>query len=237
MIREKLKVAGVHGDPAYIEAAKRLRDVKHYAQAVPGMTDAAVGDVELLLSLIGGRNAVERLCAAKLKQVWDDMHGTRPQAGADEAGLRRVEAHLRGTRPSAQQTPGWGQSTVANNGQILRSPGPAPRPGGVGQPRSDNQRIFAHPSGPKDAYIKAVRSQSKILANSLMQTLKVRDGRPIGNVPWRDLEKLRDANATEAAILDRIWRKGVPSDPDALVSDILREEDLQQIVAEVSDGA
>lgn len=227
LLRERLKGAGIYGDPAYVEAVKRLDGVSNWTVAVAPMVDAAMADPDLLLSLIGGRKEVERLAAMKLRQVWEDMNSIPREGVAGGVGHHIIGTHSRGAHPPADEMPGEARKWAKPINGVPRDPAPGRE--ASGQSSYVGRTMTVAPSSPRRSYIDAARSASKVLANSLLDSLRVRDGRAIGDVRWAELEGLAKANRFEATILERVRQRGLPTDPAMRVRDLLTEEDMLEI--------
>ncbi len=70
-----------------------------------------------------------------------------------------------------------------------------------------------------------------------MDSYKLRDGRPIGDVRWGELASLAARSLEEACVLEAIRTRGTPADPGVKVRDILKDADLAEIVARAKERA
>jgi hypothetical protein len=75
---------------------------------------------------------------------------------------------------------------------------------------------------------------------SIFDTIRVRDGRNIGDVTYAGLDRLIAQDSREVALLKMIREVGIPPDPNTRVRDYVSIEQLQRMLqkaAEVSDAA
>ena len=82
---------------------------------------------------------------------------------------------------------------------------------------------------------------SKVLAVTVLDTFKIRDGRPIGNVRIGEVERLRAANVMEASIFRQIQHHVAGyTDGTTKIRDLITDKDFQRIqqrAAEVVDAS
>lgn len=90
-----------------------------------------------------------------------------------------------------------------------------------------------------ERYRRAASSVAKVVALTVLDTYKIRDGRAIGDVRYGELESLRSSNVMEAAIIRQI-QKYAQAAHDAKVRDIITADDLnrfKQKAAEIADAS
>lgn len=91
-----------------------------------------------------------------------------------------------------------------------------------------------------EAYVQAAKHVQKMVAMTVLDSFKVRDGRAIGDITFGELEGLRSENAREASIIRQIQRHAANVTADAKVRDIIKASDLERMIqrgAEVADAA
>jgi len=77
------------------------------------------------------------------------------------------------------------------------------------------------------------------LALTILDTFRVRDGRPIGDVRYGELDRLRGLNAMEAAVIRQI-QDHAKAPHDARVRDVVKATDLNRMIqkaAEIADAS
>jgi hypothetical protein len=85
---------------------------------------------------------------------------------------------------------------------------------------------------------RAAAAVRNVVAITVLDTFKIRDGRAIGDVRMGEVERLRAANAIEAAIFRQIQKHAVTGS-DARIRDVIKPEEFQrmhQLAAEVADA-
>jgi len=90
------------------------------------------------------------------------------------------------------------------------------------------------------AYITAAKEGAKVLAITVLDSFKVRDGRPIGDVPWSSLDHLISAGGREVAVLKLVRNRGVPTDRNMPIRLLVGVQEMERIVqkaAEMVDAA
>lgn len=99
-------------------------------------------------------------------------------------------------------------------------------------------RLAPKPVSP--AFVAAAKSGAKAIALTVLDSFKVRDGRPIGDITFGELERLRGESAQEASLLRQIQRHTANASPDAKVREIIKAADLERMIqraAEVADAS
>lgn len=92
---------------------------------------------------------------------------------------------------------------------------------------------------PSAAQRRADLDMRKLVRLTILDTHRIRDGRPIGDVRYGEIETLRTANAMEASLFRQIQKKIGYADHDARLRDLVSAEELnamKQKAAEVSDA-
>jgi hypothetical protein len=107
----------------------------------------------------------------------------------------------------------------------------------VGQSRHVPQRAIANvASEPSLQQRKIAFENSRRLAVTILDTFRVRDGRPIGDVRFGEVERLRAANAIEASIFAQI--KEFANAPHAAkIRDIIKPSQFQRIHQRAAEAA
>lgn len=93
---------------------------------------------------------------------------------------------------------------------------------------------------PSSADRKAAAVVALSAARTVLDGFKIRDGRSIGDVTWKEVATLRATNAREASVLGQIQKRVAHADGDARVRDLIGADELARIVqkaAEVADAA
>lgn len=83
----------------------------------------------------------------------------------------------------------------------------------------------------------AVMRAATNIARSVLDSFKVRDGRPIGDLAFCELENMRFDNAREAAVIRQIQRHYANAPGNALVRDLIGEDDLNRFVQKAAEVA
>ena len=137
------------------------------------------------------------------------------------------------TSPTASSpNEGKGQSSNADKA-IGNLPAPSPR-GSEGQKMVADKASIGMPSASGRA---AVMRAATNIARSVLDSFKVRDGRPIGDLAFCELENMRFDNAREAAVIRQIQRHYANAPGNALVRDLIGEDDLNRFVQKAAEVA
>ncbi|MFP1634113.1 hypothetical protein ACLB6G_20480 [Zhengella sp. ZM62] len=83
----------------------------------------------------------------------------------------------------------------------------------------------------------AVMRAATNIARSVLDSFKLRDGRAIGSIAFCELEGLRFENAREAAVIRQIQRHYANAPGDALVRDLIKEDDLNRFIQKAAEVA
>jgi hypothetical protein len=180
-----------------------------------------------VLRAVGYERALAVLNRANAQELSRKGH----PKGAD--GLASV-AHPR--QPLEGET---GQSPDVSDGRCAIARSPSPDRGREGH----SGRAMAIASlppvrEPSAAQRKVGASVAKVLAVSVLDTFKVRDGRSIGDVRYGELDRLRSSNVHEAAVI-KLIQKHAQADSNMRVRDVVKPDDLQRMIqkaAEVADA-
>jgi hypothetical protein len=73
-------------------------------------------------------------------------------------------------------------------------------------------------------------------APTIFDTITLRDGTPIGDLRWSQLDRFIADNAHEAALLRLVKSHAVPSDPNAKVRDVVKLAALQRFVQQAKES-
>lgn len=139
---------------------------------------------------------------------------------------------------NARQPNGDGRDHRANENQ--EKVGASSSRGGVGLWKNEHPAERARPvREPSPADRAAANTVAKVVALTVLDTFRVRDGRSIGDVRYGELGRLMTTNAREAAVIKLILDHG-NAPHDARVRDIIKIKDFQVMIqraAEVVDAA
>jgi hypothetical protein len=119
--------------------------------------------------------------------------------------------------PSSSRSSDWKAGNSSSSSTISRSP-PVAAPSG--RPRSI-------------ADIRAIRT----VATTIFDTHKLRDGTPIGDLRWSQIDRFVAANTYEAALLRLVRDYGRPDDPNARIRDVVGLKDMQRIFQKAAEEA
>jgi hypothetical protein len=124
------------------------------------------------------------------------------------------------------------------------------RPGGraetnreSGGERSKSQaRAIAGPDSPpsrpgKPRSLADLTTLKEMSAPTIFDTITLRDGTPIGDLRWSQLDRFIADNAHEAALLRMVKSHAVPADPNAKVRDVVKIDVLQRFVRQAKESA
>ena len=147
-------------------------------------------------------------------------HTPAETSSALTASLNVPEAGQIESAVGAEPQPaGGGQPTIASMGPVFDAPG--------GRPQSEGARI---------AMFKA-RAERAV---TLFDTLKMHDGKAIGDVAWKDLPRYENAGFRQAWLCRSIYKHAVPANPLTPTRDLINLaglQRLQQRSAEMADAA
>jgi hypothetical protein len=73
-------------------------------------------------------------------------------------------------------------------------------------------------------------------APTIFDTITLRDGTPIGDLRWSQLDRFIADNAHEAALLRMVKSHAVPADPNAKVRDVVKIDVLQRFVRQAKES-
>lgn len=106
--------------------------------------------------------------------------------------------------------------------------------GSEGQDKpADKARNTLPPASGRAAVMRAATQQ----ARSFLDSFKLRDGRSIGSIAFCELESLRFENAREAAVIRQIQKHYANAPGDALVRDLIREDDMNRFIQKAAEVA
>lgn len=150
------------------------------------------------------------------------------------------KAHIEADHPKIADTPrqeATGRGLVADKARV-DVPAASSRRNGAGQPNVVKAKN-ALPRPVSSSYITAAKDGAKVIALTVLDSYKVRDGRSIGDVTFRELERLRMDNTREAAVIRLILRHAPTSGGDTKVRDAVNTEVMERIIqraAELADA-
>lgn len=114
------------------------------------------------------------------------------------------------------------------------------KPGGGGRVLCETQSAPVAPvREPSQQQRAASAAVARTISITVMESYRVRDGRPIGDVRYGELARLKAANACEAAVVDQIMQHGKCEDHSMRVRDFVKVADLQRFIqraAEMTDA-
>ena len=79
-----------------------------------------------------------------------------------------------------------------------------------------------------------------MVAKSVFDSFKIRDGRAIGDLTFGEIDRIRTTNVREAAVLRQVQKHCSYAESGAKVRDLVKREDMERFVqraAEVADAA
>lgn len=106
--------------------------------------------------------------------------------------------------------------------------------GSEGQTMTADKAKLGTPSASSRA---AVMRAATNIARSVLDSFKVRDGRAIGDLAFCELENMRFDNAREAAVIQQIQRHYANAPGNALVRELIGEDDLNRFVQKAAEVA
>ena len=129
------------------------------------------------------------------------------------------------------------------DGQRIRAERPQsnrqPLQGGPGQRLLADKatKVIPGPAAPNPAYVKALKRNAPAAARTVLDTFRVRGGKPVGDVTFGELESLRARSALEAGLLARIQKYAGPNvDTAARVRDIVPPDLVDKALKELKRG-
>ena len=161
------------------------------------------------------------------------VSGVKPDGEAIQHQPEKV------TRPPPPQTlDGWmGNEAAASNGKpadaLPSSSESAVRGATVLSPEKATSVAPPHGAPRSLADMKRIREVSP----TIFDTRKLRDGTPIGDLRWSQLDRFATDNAQEAALLRLIKQHAVPADPNARIRDVVSLDTLQKFVQKSAEIA
>ena len=96
------------------------------------------------------------------------------------------------------------------------------------------------PSPVSRTYVEAMKANATVVAKSVFDSFKIRDGRAIGDLTFGEIDRIRTTNVREAAVLRQVQKHCAYAEPGAKVRDLVKREDMERFVqraAEVADAA
>ena len=249
-MQEAFRRAGKDGqvEAAYLEVTEIIAQAR--------TLDAAA---EVLEARTRG-NPIKRLRTLRLlcEFVARDMGGTELSAGynavAEKANMAIPAAQtddgeraMLGVPIKAKvrlpASPSPDASSKANpdapKGFVTASKDNAPQDG-KGFDRYADKAIAAAPSPVSRTYVEAMKANATVVAKSVFDSFKIRDGRAIGDLTFGEIDRIRTTNVREAAVLRQVQKHCAYAEPGAKVRDLVKREDMERFVqraAEVADAA
>lgn len=111
---------------------------------------------------------------------------------------------------------------------------------GKGYSTSAEKARLLLPSPVSHTYVEAMKTGSTVLAKSVFDSFKIRDGRAIGDLTFGEIERIRTTNVREAAVLRQVQKHCAYAEPGMKVREIVSREDMEKFIqraAEVADAA
>lgn len=152
-----------------------------------------------------------------------------------------ASGHIRGAQPR-QPVEGEDVECILPQGRVASASSLSPHRDGRGHSsHADRGRPTeaAPVREPSYAQRRASREVGKVIALTILDTHRIRDGRAIGDVRYGEIETLRTANAMEASIFRQIQKRIGYAEQDAKLRDLITAEELnamKQKAAEVADA-
>jgi hypothetical protein len=135
--------------------------------------------------------------------------------------------------PSSPELNGGGHGSVASDGQS----GCAPSREAEAAPPLGHNKPPRFTPGHARRGASAIAAVQHVATKTLLDTFKVRDGRVIGDLLFKELEGLRAANAKEAAVLRAVQHHTANAAPMHRVRDIVSPDTFAAIVARAEEEA
>jgi hypothetical protein len=247
---DALKRAGKDGqvEAAYLEVVEIVEQSKTLDSAA-----------EVLEARTRG-NPIKRLRTLRLlcEFVARDMGGTELSEGYLESagkasssvpsaqthdGERASRAVLAKANESVPASPSPDASPKAMEdapkGCNMGAKGDAQKDGkGYGDIAEKANRSVPFPVSP--SYVEAMKANAGIVARSIFDSFKIRDGRAIGDLTFGEIERIRTTNVREAAVLRQVQKHCSYAEPGMKVREIVSREDMERFIqraAEVADAA
>jgi hypothetical protein len=180
--------------------------------------------VEKFVDEVIDKELIYPLAEAYLKARQADMRN------GGGAGLGRSETHTGFASPSPTERDGRGPASIGTqpgNAAPSRS-----NRDGRGQTHDATQALVAPPvREPSPLQKSAAGSMRLKMAETVLDTFRVRDGRAIGHVYFREIPALTAENAIEASVLRQVQSCAANIDPSAQVGDVVKAKDLEAMIA------
>ena len=163
------------------------------------------------------------------------------QSPSEGAGQLTDAAKAAPTMPAASEPHAAAGQPLAADKAITSLPAVAPQGDGEGQFVVAIKAKQEVPRPVSPSYLAAARRAGPKLFTTALDSVKVRDGRAIGDVPWSGIERLIGANSREAHLL-RLVRDaigGTPADPNTPIRELIDADSfarLHQKAAEHADA-
>lgn len=156
--------------------------------------------------------------------------------GGEEKRYSHAARALQERREQLRNDDGKGRALSADAaGDTMPAPS-SPERNGAGLTRGANKAsarvpapVSAKPGHAKRGLV-AIASVQAPLAKSLFDTYLLPDGRAVGNVTWKELQGTARSHAEAFRLLSLIDGYCQPSDPDAKVRDVLKEDTLREFI-------
>ena len=234
LIADKLRSAGAETASArlYALGAESLRGTRiDVSRALPVFIEAIRAESGIVAALLGENFFVTLRAPARewLADVARDMRGAAniSSSGDTPGGAAQTinDSHRCAGRaknsegdaasPFPREGSGGDQFDAGGHMTDVLSAS-APSPGRAAQAPFDSHDWNGGATGtpsPKPSFRDEVRAANALAGPSIYDSLKVRDGTPIGDLPYRALPRMIGANAREAALLRLILNHVQPHDP------------------------
>ena len=160
-------------------------------------------------------------------------------SGVKPDGEARNQSHESAIKETPPQLlgGGMGKDATASDGNKFVALPPssesAVRGAIVATPEKASSSAPPHGAPRSLADLKRIREVSP----TIFDTRKLRDGTPIGDLRWSQLDRFASDNAQEAALLKLIKQHAVPADPNARVRDVISIDTLQSFVQKSAEIA
>lgn len=180
----------------------------------------------------GAQTKVDRQLARGAPSPVPSSAGEGAQTGFDNQSADRPSP----AETQAEGAPTSGVDAVIN---LARPSAPIPEKaegGSIGPMRASEH--MARPSASPKRGLAEVIAMRAVVKPSVFESIKLRDGRSIGELRWSEIDRFIGANKREAALLKLVRDWAVPADPNARVSEIVSSAELERMVqkaAEITD--
>ncbi|MER9875609.1 hypothetical protein [Mesorhizobium sp. M0195] len=195
------------------------------------------GSYERALALLAG--AYETSGSGHLEDA-DKGHAISARAAHsydDEAGQLNFADKAIEAMPASSSPESSGPGLVGGAEKAVQKlPGSAaPQGNGADHVSCADKANIQLPRPVSPSYLASAKAGSRLVAMTILDSFKVRDGRPIGDVPWSSLDRLIAADRHSAAFLTLIRDRGVPADRNAPIRQLVSVAEAQRLLQQAAE--